>query len=448
VAKLVVFRGDDVEKEIHLSGKPLRIGRHERNDVILDDSANGVSRFHAELRPDGANYVIVDLQSRNGIWINGRRIKEKAPLTPGVPATIGAFELTLEDDASSGEFNLPTRSANAPTVVASSGVRGTGSGTASGRSGASVSALLTTRRQALLWTALTATLLVIAVVTFAVVRSKTRPAPPAQVVEAPVPPPPVVKEELPPPPPVDVTKQQVDQHLAEARVQMDARDYEGALRDHILPALELDPDNVEARTLKQQVDQAIEAKTRKAVSPPKPPEEPETPGIPRKQNEPSADYATRVKRIQTSFTEGRAKLDRGDFAGALSSFRAVEREQPRYEGVDQLIGETREKQRQALSDSMNGGQRNEAAGNFRAARLFYMQAMRADPSSAEARDKAAAMRDRTTADAEKLFTTASTAEKLGENARATKIYQQIVDSMLDGDEVRERAKKRLEALKQ
>jgi hypothetical protein len=67
----------------------LTVGSHEGNDVVLDDSLNGVSRFHAEIRPEGNSYVIVDLNSRNGVWINGRKIKDKAPLSLGVPATVG-----------------------------------------------------------------------------------------------------------------------------------------------------------------------------------------------------------------------------------------------------------------------------------------------------------------------------------------------------------------------
>ena len=50
VPRLVVFRGDAVESEVRLSGGPVRIGRHAGNDVVLDDSLNGVSRFHAEIR--------------------------------------------------------------------------------------------------------------------------------------------------------------------------------------------------------------------------------------------------------------------------------------------------------------------------------------------------------------------------------------------------------------
>ena len=96
--RLVVFRGDAVENEIRLTGSPVRVGRHARNDIVLDDALNGVSRFHAEIRPEGSSYVIVDLNSRNGIWIAGRKIKDKATLSLGVPVTVGAFELFNEDD--------------------------------------------------------------------------------------------------------------------------------------------------------------------------------------------------------------------------------------------------------------------------------------------------------------------------------------------------------------
>ena len=75
--RLVVFRGDAVESEVRLTENPLRIGRQAGNDVVLDDSLNGVSRSHAEIRRESGSYVIVDLKSRNGIWINGKRVKEK-----------------------------------------------------------------------------------------------------------------------------------------------------------------------------------------------------------------------------------------------------------------------------------------------------------------------------------------------------------------------------------
>ena len=100
--KLVVFRGDAVEKELRLAGKNVTIGRDASNQIVLEDSSKGVSRFHAEIRYQAGAYFIVDLKSRNGVWMNTRRIDEKAELSLGVPVTLGAYELVLEDDVPSG----------------------------------------------------------------------------------------------------------------------------------------------------------------------------------------------------------------------------------------------------------------------------------------------------------------------------------------------------------
>jgi pSer/pThr/pTyr-binding forkhead associated (FHA) protein len=51
----------------------LRIGRAPDNDLVLADL--GVSRYHAELRNPGSGpYEITDLQSHNGIFVNGQRV--------------------------------------------------------------------------------------------------------------------------------------------------------------------------------------------------------------------------------------------------------------------------------------------------------------------------------------------------------------------------------------
>ncbi|HEV2357527.1 MAG TPA: cytochrome P450, partial [bacterium] len=50
----------------------LRIGRAPDNDVVIADP--GVSQYHAELRPEAGGYRIVDLDSRNGTFVNERRV--------------------------------------------------------------------------------------------------------------------------------------------------------------------------------------------------------------------------------------------------------------------------------------------------------------------------------------------------------------------------------------
>ena len=68
------------------------IGRSRDCDIVLQDS--NVSRRHAEIRPDGVGWTIVDLDSTNGIEVDGKRVKVLA-LTNGAHFTIGTTEVSF-----------------------------------------------------------------------------------------------------------------------------------------------------------------------------------------------------------------------------------------------------------------------------------------------------------------------------------------------------------------
>ena len=68
------------------------IGRSRECDVQLADA--NVSRRHAELRQEGASYWIVDLDSTNGIEVNGRKLK-RSKLESGDRVTLGSTELVF-----------------------------------------------------------------------------------------------------------------------------------------------------------------------------------------------------------------------------------------------------------------------------------------------------------------------------------------------------------------
>ncbi len=66
------------------------IGRSRDCDIQLADP--NVSRRHAEVRQEGAAYWAVDLDSTNGMEVNGRRLK-RAKLRQGDRITLGSTEL-------------------------------------------------------------------------------------------------------------------------------------------------------------------------------------------------------------------------------------------------------------------------------------------------------------------------------------------------------------------
>jgi adenylate cyclase len=79
-----------------------RIGRAaDRNDLVLDDAQ--VSREHAILKRIRNSYMLVDLNSANGTWVNGQRIKERI-LANGDSVTICKY--TLEYRAETGALSI------------------------------------------------------------------------------------------------------------------------------------------------------------------------------------------------------------------------------------------------------------------------------------------------------------------------------------------------------
>jgi Protein of unknown function (DUF3662)/FHA domain len=68
------------------------IGRSKESDIRVSDP--NVSRRHAEIRQDGSGYWIVDLDSTNGISVNGRAVK-RAKLDDEDRITLGSTELVF-----------------------------------------------------------------------------------------------------------------------------------------------------------------------------------------------------------------------------------------------------------------------------------------------------------------------------------------------------------------
>jgi DNA-binding NtrC family response regulator len=71
----------------------LVIGRDAGCDVILPHTS--VSRQHAQLIIDGRRMTLVDLQSRNGVFVNGERMVRERALAPGDLVQLGALTLVL-----------------------------------------------------------------------------------------------------------------------------------------------------------------------------------------------------------------------------------------------------------------------------------------------------------------------------------------------------------------
>jgi ABC transport system ATP-binding/permease protein len=105
MAKLVFVGLDGAERSYRLqTHRPFTIGRDPGNDIVLRDPK--VSRHHAEVVFERGFFVLHDLASANGSYLNGRKVRV-APLTHGTHIRMGN---------TAGKFSeeLPTESEPSP----------------------------------------------------------------------------------------------------------------------------------------------------------------------------------------------------------------------------------------------------------------------------------------------------------------------------------------------
>jgi FHA domain-containing protein len=82
-------------QRLRVDKRSVLLGRSRECDIQIEDA--NVSRRHAELRQEGTSFWIVDLDSTNGLEVNGKRVK-RAKLDPGDSFTIGSTEVTFSTE--------------------------------------------------------------------------------------------------------------------------------------------------------------------------------------------------------------------------------------------------------------------------------------------------------------------------------------------------------------
>lgn len=92
----VLIRTDGNTDFVHVLGRRTRIGRGADNEIVLD--TKHISRYHAVLLAGPVNTSIEDLNSTNGVFVNGKRVTRQV-LNTGDKVTVGKsqFRYTVRD---------------------------------------------------------------------------------------------------------------------------------------------------------------------------------------------------------------------------------------------------------------------------------------------------------------------------------------------------------------
>lgn len=88
--QLIIVDGPNRGRKLSLSKETVTLGKKENNDLIIQDST--VSRNHLEISMKEDRFLLKDLESTNGTFINGTRVKE-AYLVPGDLIKLGNTSL-------------------------------------------------------------------------------------------------------------------------------------------------------------------------------------------------------------------------------------------------------------------------------------------------------------------------------------------------------------------
>lgn len=92
--KLVVTEGSLTGTTVTLQGQTITLGRAHDSTIVLDDDY--ASSRHARIYPDrDGRWIVEDLGSTNGTYLDRTRLTSPVPIPPGAPVRIGKTVIEL-----------------------------------------------------------------------------------------------------------------------------------------------------------------------------------------------------------------------------------------------------------------------------------------------------------------------------------------------------------------
>jgi pSer/pThr/pTyr-binding forkhead associated (FHA) protein len=396
VARLRIGGGDGIEQTVELREQKIRIGRGRDNDIVLADPQKGVSRVHAELRYENGRYVILDLQSQNGTWVNGRRV-ERAEVPLGAEIALGEYRLTLHDDTyqARGESQRETR----PLPLEEFRIRDHSPAT-------SVAAPKPAATAARVPAWVVVAIAVTAIIAVAGVMWVSRTPPAAQ---------------RPSPDAVPPSTQSSPPASAPAPASTS-----GSER----PAADERPDASPVKRRENTVANAIGVAR-----------------VARKPDETAEAWRARSAALQMRYGYSKAALDRGDFAAAAGGFEAILLEEPGFLDAPKLLVQAQAGLRATARNLFQAGTKLDEMGDWVGALQKYEQARQIYAGVPGLSDSLQRVRGKLRAAGTNAFNQARQHEANGRKQDALKEYEKALQWLPSDDPNRHIARARVDQLK-
>ncbi len=128
LANLVVRSGSLKGQRLPIRVPIVNVGRADYNDVVLPDDS--VSTSHAKLQRREGVWVLVDLESTNGCFVDAERVQGETPLAPGALIRFGEVQVLFEptDDTVDAARGSSTKMMSAIRIPPAAPPRDPGSG--------------------------------------------------------------------------------------------------------------------------------------------------------------------------------------------------------------------------------------------------------------------------------------------------------------------------------
>lgn len=115
--KLIIYPPHGEPQEIELQSGTYLIGRTSDNSIVLND--NQVSRKHAKVLFNAEKGVVIveDLKSRNGVFVNSKKIRDKENLNHGDVIRIGETTIEVKGAAEPESKPVPEDTMHGETMI-------------------------------------------------------------------------------------------------------------------------------------------------------------------------------------------------------------------------------------------------------------------------------------------------------------------------------------------